>query len=57
MEHALAKANDGNVDQGPVLKVSERADHAIIGWFATMEGQGRSERMGAALSPKEKETG
>ena len=26
VEHALAKANDGNTDRGPVLKVSESAD-------------------------------
>ena len=30
MEHALAKANDGNTDRGPVLKVSERANQSIV---------------------------
>src|SRR5882724_215118 len=30
VEHALAKANDGNTVQGPVLKVRESADQSIV---------------------------
>jgi len=31
VEHALAKANDGNADQGPVLKVRESANQLFVG--------------------------
>jgi len=58
VEHALAKASDGNADRGPVLKVSERADQSIVGLvLQAREGQGRSARTGVASSPGEKETG
>src|SRR5882724_962514 len=30
-EHALAKANDGKADRGPVLKVSESANQSTVG--------------------------
>src|SRR5882724_8686044 len=45
VEHALAKANDGNADRGPVLKVSERADQSIIG--LVLRSQGRPRTIGA----------
>jgi len=59
LEHALAKANNSNADQGPVLKVRESADqfNCQIWCFAAMEGLGQSEQMGAASSPGERETG
>ena len=31
VEHALAKANDGNTDQGPILKVRDNVDQLIVG--------------------------
>src|SRR5882672_4760015 len=30
VEHALAKANDGNTDRGPVLKVRDNVDQLIV---------------------------
>ena len=42
VEHALAKANDGNTDQGPVLKVSERADQSIIVLVLRSHGRPRT---------------
>ena len=44
MEHALAKANDGNADRGPVLKVRESADQSIIG--LVLHSQGRPKMIG-----------
>jgi len=41
VEHALAKANDGNADQGPVLKVSKRTDQSIIGLVLHSHGSPR----------------
>src|SRR5882724_1749065 len=45
VEHALAKANNGNADRGPVLKVSKRADQSIIG--LVLRSQGRPRTIGA----------
>jgi len=42
VEHALAKANDGNADRGPVLKVSERADQSIVGLVFRSHGRPRT---------------
>src|SRR5882724_9412107 len=44
VEHALAKANDGNADRGPVLKVSERADQSIVGLVPCSQGSPRTIR-------------
>src|SRR5882724_11375258 len=45
VEHALAKANDGNADRGPVLKVSERANQLII--RLVLRSHGRPRTIGA----------
>jgi len=45
VEHALAKANNGNTDQGPVLKVSESADQSIV--RLVLHSQGRPRKIGA----------
>ena len=42
VEHALAKANNGNTDQGPVLKVSKRANQLIIGLVLCSHGRPRT---------------
>src|SRR5882724_4166238 len=42
VEHALARANDGNADQGPVLKVSERTDQSIVGLVLRSHGRPRT---------------
>src|SRR5882724_2009620 len=42
VEHALAKANDGNADRGPVLKVSERADQSTVGLVLCSHGRPRT---------------
>src|SRR5882724_6319233 len=42
VEHALAKANDGNTDRGPVLKVSKRADQSIVGLVLRSHGSPRT---------------
>ena len=58
VEHTLAKANDSNADGGPVLKVRESADQSIIRLVSHSHGRPRrSEPMGGALSPGERETG
>src|SRR5882724_13222714 len=41
VEHTLAKANDGNADREPVLKVRERADQLIIGLVLHSQGRPR----------------
>src|SRR5882724_6710699 len=45
VEHALAKANDGNADQGPVLKTSKRDNQSIIG--LVLRSHGRPSTIGA----------
>src|SRR5882724_6090681 len=45
VEHALAKANDGNTDQGPVLKVSVSTNHSIV--RLVLHSQGRPRTIGA----------
>jgi len=45
VEHTLDKANNGNADRGPVLKVSERADQSIIG--LVLHSHGRPRTIGA----------
>jgi len=42
VEHALAKANDGNADQGPVLKVRESANQLIVGFVLCHHGRPRT---------------
>ena len=39
VEHALAKANDSNADQGPALKVRDSIDQSII--ILVLSNQGR----------------
>ena len=57
VEHALAKANDGNADQGPVLKVRESTNQSIIRLVLCSHGRPRTiGEMGAASSPRERET-
>ena len=41
VEHTLAKANNGNTDRGPVLKVRERANQSIIGLVLHSHGRPR----------------
>src|SRR5882724_9444661 len=59
IEHALAKANDGNADRGPVLKVSERDNQSIIG--LVLCSHGRPRMIGADgcnfVTKRERETG
>ena len=38
VEHALTKANDGNTDRGPVLKVRDNVDQSIVRLFVAMAG-------------------
>jgi len=45
VEHALAKANDGNTDRGPVLKVRDRVDQSIVGFV--LRSHGRPKTIGA----------
>ena len=45
VEHALAKANDGNTDQGPVLKVRDSANQSIVG--LVLHNHGRPKMIGA----------
>jgi len=45
VKHALAKANNGNTDRGPVLKVNERADQSIVG--LVLHSHGRPRTIGA----------
>src|SRR5882724_8027190 len=44
VEHALAKANNGNADRGPVLKVRERANQLIVGLVLHSHGRPRTIR-------------
>src|SRR5882672_2872212 len=39
VEHALAKANDGNTDPGPVLKVRDNVDQSIVGLVLCSHGR------------------
>jgi len=45
VEHALAKTNDGNTDQGPVLKVRDSTDQLLI--RLVLHNQGRPRTIGA----------
>src|SRR5882724_5405354 len=45
VEHALAKANDGNADRGPVLKVSESADQSTVRLVLCSHGSPRTIRV------------
>jgi len=45
VEHTLAKANDGNTAQGPVLKVRERANQSIV--RLVLHNHGRPRIIGA----------
>ena len=45
VEHALAKANDGNSDRGPVLKVSESANQSTV--ELVLHSHGRPRTIGA----------
>ena len=42
VEHALAKANNGKADRGPVLKVSESADQSTVGLVLCSQGSPRT---------------
>jgi len=42
VEHALAKANDGKADRGPVLKVSKSADQSTVGLVLCSHGSPRT---------------
>src|SRR5882724_9698158 len=44
VEHALAKAIDGNADQGPVLKVLESADQSSVRLLLHSQGKPRKIR-------------
>jgi len=44
VEHALAKANGGNDNHGPVLKVRDRIDQSIIGLVLHSQGRPRMTR-------------
>src|SRR5882672_4396914 len=47
VKHALAKANNGNTDQGPVLKVRDSVDQSIVRWyFIAIAGRRPSGLMG-----------
>src|SRR5467141_3282647 len=45
VEHALAKANDGNTDRGPVLKVRDNVDQSIV--RLVLHSHGRLNTIGA----------
>src|SRR5882672_3067851 len=45
VEHALAKANDGNTNQGPIFKVRDNVDQLIIG--LVLQSHGRPKTIGA----------
>src|SRR5882672_315798 len=45
VEHALAKANDGNTDRGPVLKVRDSVDQSIVG--LVLHSHGKLKTIGA----------
>src|SRR5882672_2228551 len=44
VEHALAKANNGNTDLGPVLKVRDKVDQSIIGLVLRSHGKPKTIR-------------
>src|SRR5467141_1818610 len=39
VEHALAKANDGNSNRGPILKVRDNVDQSIVGLVLCSHGR------------------
>src|SRR5882672_7611927 len=39
VEHALAKANDGNTNRGPILKVRDNVDQSIVGLVLRSHGR------------------
>src|SRR5467141_3323632 len=45
VEHALAKANDGNTNRGPILKERDNIDQSIIG--LVLHSHGRPKTNGA----------
>src|SRR5467141_4034637 len=45
VEHALANTNDGNTDQGPILKVRDNMDQSIVG--LVLRSHGRPNTIGA----------
>ena len=45
VEHALAKANNGNTDRGPILKVRDNVDQSIVG--LVVRSHGRPNTIGA----------
>src|SRR5882672_6580343 len=45
VEHALAKANDGNTDRGPILKVRDKVDQLIV--RLVLRSHGRPKTIGA----------
>src|SRR5882672_6981986 len=45
VEHALTKANDGNTDWGPVLKVRDNVDQSIV--RLVLRSHGRLKTIGA----------
>jgi len=51
------QANNGNTDRGPVLKGERSTDQLIVGWCSSHGSPETMEWKGAALSPREKETG
>jgi len=59
VEHALSKANDGNADRGPVLKVRESANQLIV--ELVLCNQGRPRMIGADrcsfVTRRKRETG
>src|SRR5882672_605260 len=44
VKHALSKANDGNTDRGPVLKVSDKVDQLIVGLVLRSHGRPKTIR-------------
>src|SRR5467141_573844 len=44
VEHALAKANDGNTNRGPILKVRDKVDQSIIGLVLHSHGRPKTIR-------------
>src|SRR5882672_9497987 len=45
VEHALAKANKGNTDRGPIFKVRDRVDQSIV--RLVLRSHGRPKTIGA----------
>src|SRR5712664_2100775 len=44
VEHALAKANNGNTDRGPILKVRDNVDQSIVGMVLHSHGRLKTNR-------------